>query len=349
MSSKGFLRGLLLITGALFVMAVGAALWIFFRPEASTKGSVLGAVTSKAFWKGKELFVSQAQPGRLFLWTLQHAPSEALLPGDPDVTLAVASSDDAQLIVVSQEGSQNVFWKFEQDAAPALLAATSGDVTHLAYAPKAPLLLYLERRPREDGFRMNILNTLDGSTQQVGTNVVSAMWVPEPQAIISVDGSGQMWFHTLQLSGDIDPPQLLGSAVGSVVADQANPRIAYVAKTAEGAGLKVLDLIRKEERLVTPLAAIPEGRAAQLSLSPDGKRVVLIAPQAAEQENGSLTLIDETGSAKQLDAIGRESRWVDDEHILYERVTTGSPQLWEYDLSTGATSPVAEPGITFSS
>ena len=214
------MRKLLIVFFAILLVAAGGGLWLGYQKLiASDSGKVLGTHNEwPAFWRGRALFfagtnehlalVARSDDGSLLVPTL---------PPDMNPKAAAVSPDGERMIVITEQGSQSVYWLFEEAKPPKAIAALRGDVRGLRFATDA-FVLSTERRAGESTDHLLLLDIEKQDLIQVAADSVSASWVEKPNAVVSVDSHGYFWFHGLQLSGKTDVPQLLGEAAGNVVA-----------------------------------------------------------------------------------------------------------------------------------
>lgn len=328
------------------------SLWLRFRPSSSSNdGEVRGAtVVSSAFWHDAELLISGGAEPRLLVWRdgqVTPAPlPEALVPLG-----AAVSPDGRTLVLVAREGSQSVFWQYEEDRLPVPLTVTSGFVSGIRFSNEGRFLLFRERRDDSSVDELSLLDTQTRTLQRVTDRSIDALWVKAPHGIISTDDNGRVWFFGMQLSGRLDPPLFVAETRSDTAAVGTSSRLIFVVKGDAGMNLVLRDLATEEQRLLAPLNIPDVPNRITLALSPNDERVALMIPDAQEQENGSLMLVTTaTGEAVALEAIAKHIRWVDETTLWFERVVAGVTQVWSMQPGERPNPVVAgETGASFAS
>lgn len=335
------MRKVFLIFFGILIIAAGGGLWLGYQKLSSPNtGLVLGSQnTWPAFWRDAQLFfVGSNEKTILTGRSADGSTIPSVLSPTVEPKKAAASPDQEHLVIVTEEGTQSVYWLYQEANPPKPIAALRGDVRELRFVTNT-LVLTKERRAGENTDHLLLLDIQTHQLTQVAADSVSATWIEKPGAVISVDSHGYAWYHALQLSGKTDLPQLLGEAVGNVLSIPGQSAVLFLQKDEKGLALKTLNLTTKEQRLISVLEGALGGHAIALQSSPDGKSVIVILPFSAEQENGSVVRIDtETGARDQLPAIGTDIRWENGDEILIERMTAGSPQIWRFTFDDRSTS-----------
>ncbi|MFH1171030.1 MAG: hypothetical protein V1778_00635 [bacterium] len=333
-------RTILTIALALLLIATGGALWVaYVTLQSPHHGDILGEETGwPAFWRSGELFFVGGEHPTLKVLDLSGIAADAPIGGVPDARQVAVSRDHSLMILVSHDGSQDVFWRFAEEQAPVPIAATRGEVKEIAFSASAKTLFFLAAWEGETRQHLLLLNTESGSLMNVSTDAASATWIDSPSALLSVDSRGKIWYHALRLSGETESPSFIGDASSVLIPEQGKAAFLFVGKTDKEYALRSYNLATKEQRLLAPLPSIPEGRSFLLRASPSGKNLLVLIPTVTEKENCSLALVStETGAVSMLAAQARDVRWRDDGQFLYERMSAGLPQVWTYALDTQAT------------
>lgn len=327
---------------------IGGFLWIALQRErGQSSGNVLGAIHDDGRWNQPGVLLSAGTDGdQLALWEPQTGLTEfSPLAGTSKIHSAVRSTDHRWMLVAQQQGTFNTLWLLENRQAPVLVGATRGRIDSIQFSPDTRFAAYREVRT-EGGISELVLVDLSTKMQRrVAQETRSFVWAPDSLAMLSMDFQGQVWYHTLGLSGSIDPPQLLGSSRSNPAALK-NDQMLFIVQQEDGLNLLRFDIRTKISSLVTPVSEVLPEEYLRLSVSPDEQKALIIAQFAADQQNGNLYLVQtSTGETKKLEALAKQVAWFDENRFLYERVVGSKSELWFYQVTTNETSRIAQESI----
>jgi hypothetical protein len=334
------------ICGGILLIILGGAGWVVLQRifHANPPGIVRGEETSwPAFWKDGELFLAGGVTKRIYIQKAEGV-RETPLPETYDIRKAATTYDQSMLLVVRKEGEQNVVWKYVEGAPPVSLLALRGEVRALKPAPSSQRFFLIENRDGQQSNSLFVLQPEDGTINQASTDAEDALWVGDQGALVSLDSRGGMWYHTIQLSGRVDPPQYLEQSF-STPAMRDHSTLIFLGRDDTGNSLRTYSLTTREQRLLAPLTLPSMEQRYILRSSSSGKSAILIVPESPDQENGTCLLIHlDTGATERLPLLGRDVRWVDEDAFIIEQVRAGVPYILNYRIGGSDAKPVLDEG-----
>ncbi len=341
-------RRILTVFGGVLIMAAGGGLWVGLQhlKTLQSPGTVLGEQTTiSAFWQGKHLLLTGSGNDQLIAWDA--AAGLRPVSGLRGPVVAAAQSTDGKILVaVHRAGDTKTLWVYEEGENPRFLFATIGDVSNVQFSERGTMVSYQESRPEFSGVSLYLADLRNGEIQRVTTNTLASTWYGKGEAVLSLDTHQQVWYHPLQLSGRLGPPELLISSLSTPAVLKSSGDLVFVQKELDGVTVKTFNLATREQRLLGLVPVQPFDGVADLLVAPSGAQALFRTPPAAGQQNGDVWLVNlQSGAATKLPFPTRYAIWESDDAVLFERAIGADVTIGRYSLSDAIVRDIMNTGV----
>lgn len=329
----------IVLAGLAGVAVLGAGLigWrAWQRSTVPPPGRVLGqSLPQNNNWAGQQVLLGGPDGTTIQLWSKDEGVRPLQGFEARTIAAAAATTDGSTLLLAEQQGKSALLWMLDATGAR-IVAALTGSVTSLRISADGRFAGFLWQQPGRTAFDLHAVDTKTGTVQRVADDILGAQWLTRGAGLISVNAAGELHYHALLLTGTFDAPQLLATAIGFPAVIGLDRLLFFRPATADQPAAVVnMDLIRKEQFIVAPIAA-PVLAGAQIVPDAAAQRALLFLPSETEEQNASLALLDlANGQMQPLSVAGSRARWLDNSHVLLEQRSATASRLVYVSVDEG--------------